>query len=93
MNSSQHFLLSFATSIFVALAGSVGVILAQDWLIERDLPPYILALVAFIILHFTVRWYFSNFVRVKCPYGCGQKALPIRGRSDRFRCESCGQDF
>ena len=93
MNSSQHFLLSFIVSIFVAVAGAVGVILIQDWLIERGFPPYIMALVVFIILHFAVRGFFANFVHVKCPYGCGKKGLPIKGRSDRFRCESCGQDF
>jgi hypothetical protein len=93
MNSSQHFLLSFVASIFVATLGAAGVLMIQDWLAEWSIPAYIVALVVFILLHFAVRWYFSNFVRVACPRGCGVKGLPIRGRADRFRCESCGQDF
>lgn len=94
MTSSQHFFLSFASSIFVAALGSAGVLLAQDWLSEMGFPPAsIVALAVFIILHLTVRWVFSSFVRVTCPYGCGRHGLPIRGRTDRFRCHFCGQDF
>jgi hypothetical protein len=93
MTSSQHFILSFASSIFVAALGATGVLMAQDWLSELGIPAYIVALALFIVLHFAVRWFFSNFVRVSCPYGCGKYGLPIRGRSDRFRCHSCGQDF
>lgn len=93
MNPSQHFLISFASSILVATLAAGGVYLAQDHLNKYSIPPYIVMLVVFIVFHLLVRWIFSNFVPVRCPRGCGKKAHPIPGRADRFRCHSCGQDF
>lgn len=93
MNPSQHFLFSFASSIFVATLLAVGVYLGQDYLNQVKVPAYIVMLAVFIIGHLTVRWLFSSFVAVKCPRGCGKKAYAIPGRADRFRCHSCGQDF
>ena len=92
MTSSQHFLLSFATSILGATILVVAVFLAQDWLNAHDVPSYLLALGVFIGGHLFIRWYFRNFVSITCPH-CGHKrCYPIRGHSDRFRCDVCGAD-
>ena len=93
MNPGQHFLFSFASSILVATLLAMGVYLAQDYLTRAHIPAYIVMLAVFIVGHLTVRWFFSTFVAVKCPRGCGKKGYALSGRSDRFRCHSCGQDF
>jgi Na+/melibiose symporter-like transporter len=93
MKSSQHFLLSFCSSIFAGIAAALVVFFMQDWISERDLHPPIIMLIAFIIAHITMRWFFRSFVRVQCAFGCGNKAYAIPGRSDRFRCEQCGKDM
>jgi hypothetical protein len=93
MTPSQHFLLSFAVSLFVATLMALGVYMAQDYLNQLKVPAPVVMLVAFIIGHLGMRWVFSHFVPVKCPYGCGSHAYAIPGRTDRFRCHSCGQDF
>ena len=93
MKPSQHFLLSFATSIFVGVAAALVILFMQDWLSANDLHPFILMLIAFILGHSVTRWYFRSFVRVECIFGCGKKAYALRGRSDRFRCEQCGNDM
>lgn len=93
MNPSQHFLFSFAASIFIATLMAVGVYLGQDYLNRVNIPAYIVMLVVFILGHLGVRWLFSNYVPVRCPRGCGTKGYALPGRADRFRCHSCGQDF
>jgi hypothetical protein len=93
MTPSQHFLLSFATSIFTGIALAVGVMFCQDWISERGIYPPIAMLVAFLIGNMGMRWYFRTFVRVNCLFGCGKKAYALKGRSDRFRCEQCGNDM
>jgi predicted tellurium resistance membrane protein TerC len=92
MTSSQHFLLSFAASIFGATILVVAVFLAQDWLNEHDIPSYLLGLVVFIGGHFVIRWCFQNFVPIACPHCSQKRCFPMQGRSDRFRCEVCGAD-
>lgn len=93
MSPSQHFLIGFASSILVATLLAMGVYLAQDYLAQVKVPAYIVMLAVFILGHLVVRWIFSSFVPVKCPRGCGNKGYALQGRADRFRCESCGQDF
>ena len=93
MKPSQHFLLSFATSIFTGIAAALVVFFMQDWLQEHDLTPTIIMLLAFIVGHSVMRWFFRNYVRVDCMFGCGKKAYALKGRSDRFRCEQCGKDM
>lgn len=93
MNSNRHFLLSFLSSIVLAIMGAGAVLLMRDWLGRHGLPYYIIALGVFVGVQLAVRWFFSNYVRVQCPFGCGAKALPLPGRPDRFRCEACGQTF
>ncbi len=93
MNPSQHFLLSFAASIFVATLMALGVFMAQDYLNQYKLPSPIIMLVVFILGQLGMRWLFRHFVPVKCPRGCGHTGYAFPGRSDRFLCHSCGQDF
>ena len=92
MTASQHFLLSFASSILGATILVVAVFLGQDWLNEHGFPSYLIALGAFIGGHLFIRWFFQNFVPIACPHCSQKRCYPISGRSDRFRCEVCGAD-
>ncbi len=93
MKPSQHFLLSFSTSLLAGVACALVVFFMQDWFDAHDLYPPIGMLVAFILGHTVMRWFFRNYVRVECLFGCGKKAYALKGRSDRFRCEQCGNDM
>ena len=93
MTGSQHFILSFVSSVCVAALLSFGVFMFQERFNEWGLPPYAVMFVVFGIGHFTVRWLFSSYVAINCPFGCGNHGHPIPGRTDRFRCESCGKSF
>jgi hypothetical protein len=93
MPPSAHFLLGFASSIFLAVASAAGVLVKADWLKEHNLPPTLVMLVVFILVQLISRALFKALVKVSCPAGCGAEAYPIRGRSDRFRCDKCGLDF
>jgi hypothetical protein len=93
MTGSQHFITSFAASIFVGTVCGASVFFAQHSLQSVPVSPMIQAVAAFALGHFITRALFKAWVPIKCPYGCGNKAHPIPGRHDRFRCHSCGQDF
>ena len=93
MKPGQHFFLSFAISLLAAAGLAMTSYLHQDWLEQKGVPSALVTLGAFIGGHFFVRWLFASLVAVKCPKGCGARAFPIAGRSDRFRCEQCGDTF
>lgn len=93
MTGSQHFITSFITSILVGTLGAVAVFMWQDSFAAVNVSPFLAAPVVFALGHMFSRWVFKHWVSVTCPYGCGNKAYPLPGRHDRFRCESCGQDF
>jgi hypothetical protein len=69
------------------------VLYKSEWLTEHGVSPSIAMLVAFISVQLLSRAAFKAFIKVSCAYGCGPTSYPIRGRSDRFRCEKCGMDF
>ncbi len=92
MTAPQHFFVSFTASLLGATLLAVGVLVAQKWLTEHGVPSSLLALGLFITAHLLIRWYFQNFVPIRCKH-CQQKnCYAIPGRSDRFRCEVCGAD-
>jgi hypothetical protein len=93
MPPSAHFLLGFASSILAAVAAAVVVLVNSEWLKLHGISPPVAMLVAFLAAHFIARGLFRAFVKVTCPAGCGTSGYPIRGRSDRFRCDKCGLDF
>jgi hypothetical protein len=93
MPASAHFLLGFASSIFLAALAASAVLWKSDWLNEHGFSPTIVMLAVFILVQQVSRMVFKAVVKVSCPYGCGNTAYPIRGRADRFRCEKCGMDF
>lgn len=93
MKPGQHFFLSFAVSLLTATGLAILSYLNQHWLDKHGIPSGLVTLGVFIGGHFIVRSLFASFIKVKCPNGCGAKAYPIAGRSDRFRCEHCGDTF
>lgn len=93
MKPGQHFFIAFAASLLIAASLAMTSYLNQDLLERYGIPSALVTLGVFIGTHFLVRWLFAIFVPVKCPKGCGAKAYPIAGRSDRFRCEHCGDTF
>ena len=93
MKGSQHFITSFAASIFVGTLLAVAVFVWQESVARLGVNPMLMVPVGFAIGQFVTRWIFKSWVPITCPYGCGNKAHPIPGRHDRFRCHSCGQDF
>lgn len=93
MKPGQHFFLSFAASLLAAAGLALTSYLNQEWMEAHQVPSALVTLTVFIGGHFLIRWLFTQFVPVLCPKGCGAKAHPIAGRSDRFRCEQCGDTF
>ena len=93
MQPSQHFFLSFASSLLGAALLALVSYLNQNWLESKQVPSAIVTMAAFIGGYFLCRWLFGSFVPVRCPRGCGAKAHPMPGRADRFRCEHCGETF
>ncbi len=92
MTTSQHFLFSFASSILGATVLVLIVFLEQDWLAAHGLPSSLIALGVFILGHFGIRMFFRHYVPAKCPHCSKTRSYPLPGRSDRFRCEVCGED-
>jgi hypothetical protein len=91
MSSGQHFLIGFLLAVAVAVLLAFGVYVFQDHLTGLSVAPSIIMLGAFIGGYLGARSLWGALMSIKCPY-CGNKSYTIKGRPDRFRCYSCGQD-
>ena len=93
MSTSQHFLLSYAASIFMGVVTATVALMGRDWLEGRGLPVPVVVIGSFILAYLIMRSLFRNLIAVKCPCCNASRAYPFKARGDRFRCENCGADF
>jgi hypothetical protein len=90
---AKHFLLGSIGSILAGLATAVLVIYFGEWLEKYRVQPLLAAFGGFILVTWLWRWFFRNFVGLRCPKCHRKDGFEIPGTTGRFRCTDCGTEF